>query len=206
MIDSFEAYKLYLALKLHFTEDGYDITESRKVNASKSSFQGKGIERAIQRVVRKYPKIQFLEYIVANIVAGDKYGGLFSTEGDTTYLAWQKRIESLAYMYEQELLSLSEFVAPIASPLHRNIVELFNCNGGYPPILRAYFGKTASLETLTILDKVTRFRDRLDDSLMGDVVWEQTSMLIYKYSPFVSINIPKYTNITYRIFEQESTS
>jgi hypothetical protein len=192
-----ELYRVYLALKLHFTTEKFDIRKTPSIRTADKNFESKGgIRYALQRLVRKYKPVQCIEYLVANFVEGDKYGGAFSSNGERNYLEWQRRNQGLMYLYEQELIALHDLVAG------DSIEELWTYTGEHPPLLKAFFGKTCSLETLVILENQFNFRMFLDHAMPHDPIWKETSHLIHKYNPFVGVNKEIVLAATKRIFEQ----
>lgn len=190
----FLVYKLYLAVKLHFTTDKYDVVESRgRVKASEAAFNQRRDLHGIRRLARKYSSDQVIEFFVANFISGDKWGGIFDQESETTYKAWQARIESLGYRYKQELNKLCEDVDDFDTVL--------DCSHGHPRILKAYLRGDVSLETLVILNSCLPFVDHVSIYLRDDIIWPGVARLIRKYEPFVRFDRHKYTTITSRIIQ-----
>jgi hypothetical protein len=183
-----ELYQLYQALKLHFSKETFDIAVYNIVPVSPTTFAKKGgIKFAMARLAKKYKSIQAIEYLVANFVAGDKYGGVFSKTGEKVYLDWQKRTQSLSYYFKQDLTELRTYADSVQG--------LFDCSNGHPAIIKAYFGKRCSLETLVVFDKLYYLREKLDEELPFDPVWKELSHLIKKYNSFVTFDRIEYTEL-----------
>ena len=196
-MNTFEAYQLYLALKLHFTTENYDIRKTKgKVKASLHALEKKPkVQYQLQKFVKKYNKEEYINYLVANFINGDKWGGMYS-DGSKAYLDWQKTHDSLTYTYQQDIHELSLQVA--------NVQDLWSCEHGHPLLLKAYYGKTCNLETLVILNKLYKFIHIVDEQLVLDPIWNTLSLLIYKYSPFVKIDKEKFTLITQGVLNEAS--
>lgn len=192
---NFEAYQLYLALRLHFTTDNYDIrkTQGRVKASQKTLDKNIKLQFSLKKLKEKYNKEAFINYLVSNFIAGDKWGGVFSEDGEENYFKWQKVQDSLSYTYEQDLLLLN-------SEGINKLTELWNCSNGHPIIMKKYFGKICHLETLVILNKLFKFTDVIDEQLVLDPIWSSVSKLIHKYSPFVKIDKQKFNQITGRVF------
>lgn len=191
----FQVYRLCLAMRLHFTTDKYDIIKFKgKVKTTEESFarQHGDIKMGTLKLARKYPLPEVVNFLVANFVAGAKWGRLFEPEAVTRYKEWQTRIESLSYRYKSEL----EEVIAGSSP-----ASLFDCKNGHPPILKAYLNGSASIETLVILNKVLPFTDKVHTYLHTDIIWPDVHRLIVKYSPFVRIDKHKYSAITKQVIQ-----
>jgi hypothetical protein len=187
-----EAYSIYTALRLHFTTNNYDIRSGVKPRKPKNGVKPK-MQMALEKVLRKYPTTeQYVEYIMSNFLYGDKWGGLYTPEGPDVYLQWTRVQESMTYTYRSDVEKMSLMV--------NSIDELWNCKDGHPLILKLYLGKTCSLETLVILNKLYKFSYVVDEQLLLDPVWSQVSTTLHKYSPFVRIDKDKFSMITSKVF------
>lgn len=176
----FEAYRHFLALKLHFTSENYDYFKyNGKHNATMASFDKRSDKRFFKKLVRK--NINITEYYVANLVNGKEWISQFE---DSVWKEWQARSQSIEYNFindAEKLLTSAE-----------NFDIIFNCNEGtHPKLLKAYLAKKISLETLVILDRLVHYRERFDREIKENYIWPKVSMLIQKYEPFVRVNIVK---------------
>lgn len=187
-----EAYSMYTTLRLHFTTNNFDVRAGIKPKRPKNGVNSK-IGASLQKLIKKYPSTHdFAGYFISNFLEGDMWGGLYSPAGDEVFVEWKRRQESLTYNYQQEIQDLATYVS--------SIEELWDTKNGHPVILRAYFGKICSLETLVILNKLYKFIEGVDEKLGQDPVWIQTSDLSKKYSPFIKINKEKFKMLTEKWF------
>lgn len=187
-MDAFQAYRYYLALKLHFTTDSYDVVKHKgRIKASRDSFMKQ--EHMYKRIVKQYADDEVVNFLISNFVSGDRWGGVFDAESNNTYLSWKKRMESLAYTFKSDMqrvlteLNLTTFDDSVIFDVQKN---------QHPYIIRAYMSKTISIESLVILNKLFGFCDKFDKEIEETLVWPDISRLIRKYSPFVKINKEKY--------------
>ena len=186
----FDTYKTYLALKSHFTKDNYDYHKyCGKVRASVDSFYKRKDRFWFERVSRNKTDKEVLNYFVSNFVMADDPGnlwiGVIQREGDRNYTAWQKRVQSLTYVFKEETNGMfSEF----------KVDESFDCSAGHPPILRKYLAGQISLETFIILERILGFQNKFDKKLQ-DPVWETVSKKMKKYSPFLNIDVFRYKKL-----------
>ena len=176
----FEAYRQFLALKLHFTSEHYDYFKyNGKHNATVASFEKRTDKRFFRRLVKK--NIDLTEYYVANFVNGKEWISQFE---DSVWKEWLARSQSIEYNFindAEKLLTSAE-----------NFDIIFKCDEGtHPKLLRAYLGKKISLETLVIFDRLLHYRKRFDKEIDESYIWPKVSMLIQKYEPFVRVNIVK---------------
>jgi hypothetical protein len=189
----FEVYRYYLALRLHFTTDSYDVIKQQgRVRATKNSFLKRKDLLSINRVAETYSDKDIVNFLVANFVSGDRWGGVFDVEAKDRFQGWKKRIESISYTFKKEI----DKAAAYADKLGITFNQLFYCNHGqHPFIIKMYLRNDISIETLVILNKLNNFTDQLDLDLKDDLVWPDTSRIIKKYSPFLEIKKDKYNEI-----------
>lgn len=196
IMEPFEVYRYYLALRLHFTTDKYDaIKQQGRVRASKQAFLKRKDLLAIRRVAETYSDKDIVNFLVANFISGDRWGGVFDTEAKERFTGWKKRMESLTYTFEKEISKIILFC-------EKNEIEFDDClratNGQHPYIIKMYLRGDVSIETLAILEKVLGFIEHLDKELAGDLLWPDTSRIIKKYLPFLTVDKDKYDRILRR--------
>ena len=186
----FDSYKCYLALKNHFTKESYDYHKyCGKSRATVQSFYKRKDRFWFEKVVRQKTDQEVVDFFVANFVSCSDpqslWIGEIMKEGETRYKEWQKKVQSLSYLFKEEseqMLSSS------------NLEQLFDCSRQHPPILKMFLSGKISLETLVIYDKIFMYGNRFDKKLK-DPVWESVSMKIRKYNPFLNIDVLKFRKI-----------
>jgi len=185
-----DAYRCYLALKNHFTKDKYDYHKYRgKVRATNEAFYKRKDRFWFEKFARQKKDNEVEEFFVSNFIystdPATMWIGEMIKEGEGRYIDWKKKIQSLSYIFKEEVNTLFE---------QNKVNEVFDCSDGHPPILRKYLGGTISLETLVICDSVFDYRKDFDQRL-NDPVWETVSKKMKKYKPFLNIDVPKYKKI-----------
>lgn len=190
-MDEFSVYRFYLALKLHFTTDNYDVIKQQgKVRATKKSLYKRKDISFIKRIATTYNDEEVVNFLIANFVSGDRWGGLFDQQAKETYLLWKKRIESLTYTFTKEIEQCFQYAEDNCISFNSLIFNI--TNNTHPYIIRAYLGNSISIETIVILDQLFDFVSTYDNSLDDKIVWPDISRLIKKYTPFLKIDKEKY--------------
>lgn len=188
----YDVYRSYLALRLHFTTDSYDVIKQQgRVKASKQAFFKRKDLFSIKKISETYSDKEVVDFLVANFVSGDRWGGLFDTDSKSTYVQWKKRMESINYTFNEEL----QLILDYAEKYNQTFDEAFKPVKQHPLILKMYLKNVLSIETLVILNKLNNYVDNLDNLLANDIVWPDVSRIIKKYSPFLNINKEKYESI-----------
>jgi len=186
----FEAYKCYLAMKNHFTKDNYDYIKYRgKVRATNQAFYKRKDRFWFEKFARQKSDKEVEEFFVANFTSCSDpeslWIGEMIKEGEGRYQDWQKKVQSLSYVFKQEAEDLFT---------DNKVDEVFDCSKGHPPILRKYLGGNISLESLVICDRIFGYGKNFDKDL-NDPVWETVSRRVKKYKPFLNINVQRYKKI-----------
>jgi len=196
-MEPFEVYRYYLALRLHFTTDKYDAIEQQgRVKASRHAFLKRNDLLAIRRVAETYSDKEIVDFLVSNFTSGDRWGGVFDLEAKERYMGWKKRIESLSYTFEKEIQKVLH-LCDKNGILFKNCLEA-NTKSQHPYIIKMYLRGDVSIETLVILNQLVNFSNKLDEQLVGDLVWPDVSRIIKKYTPFLGIKKEKYDRILRR--------
>lgn len=187
-LSAFDTYCLYLALKNHFTQKGYDFFKyNGKVTASKDSFMARKDRLHLQRLSRTYSADEMKDFFVANFIKGRTWSvDLLLEEADDTYREYLKRKQSLSYTFANELDNLFSEHKP-------NTV--FKANSGVPPILNFVLSERMSPESFTILDRYTGFSKVLNERLADDFLWQKFNTLPQKLHPFLDYDREKMKTI-----------
>ena len=186
----FETYKTYLAMKQHFTKDKYDYHKyCGRSRATLSAFHKRKDRYFFEKMSRAHPDKEIEDYFVANFVSCKDpetlWIGEIIREGDNNFRQWQKKVQSLSYVFKEDATSLFE---------EQRMDDVFDCSSGHPPILKSYLGGFTSLETMVICDRILGYVKNFDKKLK-DPVWETVSRRIKKYTPFLNINVPRYKKV-----------
>ena len=189
----FDCYRTYLAFKNHFTKDSFDYFKyGGKTKASVTAFNKRKDRYFFEKMSRQKKDGEIVDYFTAIFSQCDDpqkmWIGEIIESGDKNYADWQKKVQSLGYIFKQEMQSLCE---------GKEFNSLFECKSGtHPPIVKEHLKKNISIESLIILDAVIKFKKNLD-KILDDFVWETVSLKIDKYKPFLlnSVRIQNYKKI-----------
>ena len=195
-MDAFEVYRFYLALKLHFTTDKYDVIKQRgKVRASRNAFAKRNDLYSIKKISKTYSDEEVANFLVANFTSGDRWGGVFDAEAGDRYLDWKKKIESLSYNFEQDLDNL----ALDLEEKSKKFEECFSIEkNNHPYIIKCFLRKTITLETLVIIETLVPYLEKFDAEIDDNIIWPDISRMIKKYKPFLKFDKERFDAILRR--------
>jgi hypothetical protein len=196
-MNEYSVYKMYLALKLHFTTDSYDVIANKgRVRASKQAFAKRKDLYSIKKISKTYTDEEVVNFLVSNFVSGDRWGGMFDSEAGERYTDWKRKIESLSYIFKNDLEVISS-EKEVNNIKYDDMFKLYKTE--HPYIIKMFLRKDITLETLVILEKLAPFVSNFDNELSEDLIWPDISRLIKKYKPFLKIDKEKYNGIFTRV-------
>lgn len=181
----FEAFKLYTAIKNHFTTESYDYFKyNGKVRASEHSFETRKDKYMFYKLSKHEDPLLFL---VSNFAENQKVwiGDLFSNDNQSKYNDFLRRRQSLQYTFENDI---------------DNLLEDFDKNfevpsGGYPFLLLLLTRKKISKESFIIIQDCVRFFSKWNKEITDPVLWPQIALNCRKLHPFLSYEKDKYCAI-----------
>lgn len=187
----FDAYKVYLAIKNHFTKNSYDYHKyCGKSRATIKTFYNRKDRFWFEKIARNKTDDEIEKFFVANFVSCNDpqslWIGEIIKEGEVRYTEWQRRIQSLSYLFKEEVGSIFS---------SKNFDDMFKIDGNrHPKILKLHLEGSVSIETMLILDRILAYKKDFDVKLK-DPIWEFTSMRMKKYSPFLNTDVFRYKKI-----------
>ena len=200
MYGGFEVFKLYLAVKLHFTTDTYDYEEyGGKVNCKLETFTKRNDRYFFHKLSNRYNERDILDYFVANFTLNSNkwIGNLIQNDGRDIYLDFKKRKESFGYHFRSDLVAISNDFTNRGLSFD----DGFLCSGGqHPRLLRLLIQKRASFQTIVALNHFLSFTKNWDKEITENVVWPKISSTIAKLKPFVKFNTTECKLIMKEVF------
>ena len=185
-MEAIEAYRIYLAIKNHFTLDTYDYFKyNKKTKVTLDSFLKRKDKIFFTKLGNR--KDKYLEdFLVANFLYQTNIwvGELLSDECEERYKDWKRKQESLSYHFKNEIVFLQDFSVKEFNTLFESV------NGDHPKIIKMFLRKEISIETLAILDDILKFIHK-SDKTVHDPIYKEVSKLCKKYQPFLNYDKAK---------------
>jgi len=202
-VTGFEAYKLYVSLKQHFSlhnDYNYVKYNGKLNNITVKAYESRS-DRYFFEALGKRKSKDLLQYYVANFAhyGSDEVwiGDLHSKESEDVYHHWQKRVQSLSYIFEEDLKEVNEFL--IARGL--GFDRLFEVEDGeHPIIFRFVQQRMIEVESYIIMDKILGFSQRIAKKIRDSYIFPSEQYRYDRYAEFLNLNSEKYTKIMKEIF------
>ena len=189
-MDGYKAYKYYLALKLHFSKDSYDIFSTRgSVKYSREQFDKRNDKMLYEAFSKKYPNDKdMIQFLVSNIAYGNESPIYDMDESTKFYNDWIKRKESITKVISDDLTIIINDAERNSYKKESVLDFTFNQQ---PSILSLYLGKRISLETVSILDEFIDLFSLWKQSGFIMTCWESEIRRIHKAIKFIKYDVDR---------------
>ncbi len=193
MMDPFDSYKLYNALKLHF-ETNYDAVKYNfKSNVTPQSFFKRKDKYFFAKLAKKYNG-ELKDFYISQFINTEKYiGDMMDKDAEENYAKFKKNKESIHRVFSVDINILNE--------QEKQFDLLFKSeNGQVPLVVKLWMQEEISLETVVILNSIFGFIERESDNISDTIMWPDIKRLIEKYNPFVYFNRDKCMKLLTNVF------
>lgn len=184
--EGFDAYTLYLAIKLHFYSKNYDFVKynGKVKSANLNSFLKRKDKYFFGKLYKEYGQ-NLQDFYISNLCNKDTWvGDLLSEECDRTYKEWKSKIQRLTYLFDTEMHDLL---------LEQDLNSILNVeNGQHPILLKKLLAKSISLETVCILDDILDFTEVWKETIEENIVYPSIHTKITKYKTFLNYDQKKF--------------
>jgi hypothetical protein len=200
-VDGFKAYKYYIAIKLHFSKDSFDVFKNRgAVKGTREAFSARNDRYMFEKLARKYPvDKEIIQYFVANFAYGSDSVVYSQEEAESNLLEWTRRKESITKIFSDDCGTI--LMDAYKKKLKEESIINFTSNQ-YPSILTLYLGKQITLETLRILDDFNPVVDNWKNNSSMLLLWENEIRRVEKARGFVKYDAQRVQSI-YQSFKEE---
>ena len=187
MTEAYDAYKMYLGLRLHFNQINYDyIRYNGAVNCSKDSFMQRSDRYFFHKMGKKYNG-ELEPFLVSNFTevpnANPKW--LTSDEASENYSKWKKNQQSITRVFDQDLKKCLDIYDSFG------IMFLTESKNKHPPIVKLIQQKKISTGSAVILDHYLNWIDYVEREVDDEWIWPRLRDMLRKCQPFIKFNEDK---------------
>jgi len=189
-VDGFKAYKYYIAIKLHFTKDSFDVFTNRgSVKGTREAFNARNDRYIFEKLARKFPVDRdIIQYYVSNFAYGNEGVVYDLAEAEENYAEWNKRKQSITKIFADDLSKI--LMDAYKRKIKESSIINFTLNQ-YPSILNLYLGKQIGIETLRIIDDFENLLGTWKQHSSMLLLWENEIRKVEKIRGFVKYDKDK---------------
>jgi len=200
-MDGFKAYKYYMAIKLHFTTEKYNVFETRgHVKGTREAFNSRNDRYIFEKLAQKYTDDKdMIQFFVSNFAYGNDTAIYGNGEADELYVDWQKRKQSITKCFIDDLANVMNMC-----DVHKfNTDGIFkNVDGDLPVLTSMFLSGKISIETLRIIDDLEPFISTWQNDPMMQIVLGDKLLRVQKLKGFVKYDKEKVTKV-FNHFKEE---
>lgn len=203
-MDGFKTYRYYLAIKLHFTTDKFDVFQNRgNVKGTREAFTARNDRYIFEKLALKFDHDKdIIQFFVSNFAYGNGSAIYAGKEADDSYIEWLRRKQSITKVFIDDLAQMLTYIEK--NKLKHTAIFEFTENE-YPVALKLFIGGKISIETLRILDDFYPIIHKWKDNNSIKYIWEDEMRRIIKLTGFVKYDKIKIKKI-FDHFTEEITS
>lgn len=196
-MEPFDCYKEYVAIKTHFHAEKFDYFKHRKRKVSYETFKKRNDHFLFIKLAKNFKDDEIVKFFVANFVDDENMwiGEALDTQAEIRYTEWTKRIQSMSYVFGNEIDKLFEE--------QENFEDWFKVpEGQHPLLLKLVIAKYISIETFSILNMLLNFIPDWDKRISEKYVWPSFRNKVLKYTPFLEVDKTKFRSILRKKIQQ----
>jgi hypothetical protein len=183
-VDGFKAYRYYLAIKLHFTTDKFNVFENRgNVRGSREAFNARNDRYIFEKIARKFSSDRdIVQFFVANFAYSTEPAIYAGQEAEDSLFEWSRRKQSISRIFIDDLANILNYVE--INKLPTSCIFDFQ-NNEYPVALKLFLGKKISIETLAIINELDHVVEHWISNPTVQHIWGNELLRIKKLTGFV---------------------
>jgi len=200
-MDGFKAYRYYLAIKLHFTSEKFNVFENRgNVKGTREAFTARNDRYIFEKLANKYnDDREIIQFFVANFAYGNESAIYEGQQAEENLVEWIKRKQSITQRFIDDLATILTHTEVNRLPQ----TSIFNfIDSAYPVTLELFVGGKISIETLRIIDDFYPIISKWQDNTSIKYIWNQELLRIKKLTGFVKYDRIKAEKIFSHFMEE----
>jgi|TARA_E500000178_G_C16833490_1_gene667151 Zn-dependent M32 family carboxypeptidase len=178
-VTGLQAYQIYNALKLHYTDEKFDAYKYNfKVRVSPRTFDSLRYRYTFEKLGAKHDQDYIIDYITSNMIENVMW--IHDMTKDN-YDKREARLQSITYRLKKDLAQFQDFN------------KMCECIHGNNLLIDAFIQEEVSLETVSIIDSLVNFIKPLLPKLIDPLQMKRArAVLAMKYkSSLTKINMKK---------------
>lgn len=198
-MNGYEAFKIYQAVRLHFT-GSYDYFKyGGKTKATQEGFERRKDKYLFHKVARLYNDDEMHLFFAVNFTKRDSktwINGLLGEEASEVYDQWKAWQMERVINFTNDLKTISEYI----EKNNTSFVNIIRCKDGqFPDLLTLQMQGEISLDSLVILNYYMKLMEAWNEKIDDDFIWTEYYKKAQKYTPFFFsyglFNVPAYEQI-----------
>ena len=187
MTDAYDAYRMYLGLRLHFNSKSYDyVRYNGSVNCTKDSFMRRSDRYFFHKMGKKYNG-ELEPFLVSNFVSNESVNPKWLTgdQASENYNKWKKNQQSITRIFDQDLKKCLDIYDSFG------IMFVTESRNSHPPIVKMIQAGKIEIQSVIILDHYLNWIDYVEREVDDEWIWPRIRDMLRKCQPFIKFNETK---------------
>ena len=187
MTDAYDAYRMYLGLRLHFNSKSYDyVRYYGSVNCTKDSFMKRTDRYFFHKMGKKYNG-ELEPFLVSNFVSNESVNPKWLTgdQASENYNKWKKNQQSITRIFDQDLKKCLDIYDSFG------IMFVTESRNSHPPIVKMIQAGKIEIQSVIILDHYLNWIDYVEREVDDEWIWPRIRNMLRKCQPFIKFNETK---------------
>ena len=187
MTDAYDAYRMYLGLRLHFNSKSYDyVRYNGSVNCTKDSFMKRSDRYFFHKMGKKYNG-ELEPFLVSNFVSNESVNPKWLTgdQASENYNKWKKNQQSITRIFDQDLKKCLDIYDSFG------IMFVTESRNSPPPIVKMIQAGKIEIQSVIILDHYLNWIDYVEREVDDEWIWPRIRNMLRKCQPFIKFNETK---------------
>ena len=192
-----------MAIKLHFTNDEFNVFENRgRVKGTRDTFNARNDRYIFEKLATKYPTDkEIIQFFVSNFAYNADTAIYEGKEAEDNLVVWTKRKQSITQVFIDDLATI---ITHIETNRDNSPLFFFD-HGEYPLILKLYIGGKITIETVKIIDDIHPMVETWSNHPIAKFMHGAEFLRIKKLTGFIKYDRIKLHDI-FKHFLEEVTS
>ena len=184
MTDAYDAYRMYLGLRLHFNSKSYDyVRYNGSVNCTKDSFMKRSDRYFFHKMGKKYNG-ELEPFLVSNFVSNESVNPKWLTgdQASENYNKWKKNQQSITRIFDQDFKKCLDIYDSFG------IMFVTESRNSHPPIVKMIQAGKIEIQSVIILDHYLNWIDYVEREVDDEWIWPRIRNMLRKCQPFIMFN------------------
>ena len=205
-MDGFKAYRYYMAIKLHFTTDKFNVFENRgNIRGTREAFNARNDRYIFEKLARRFGDDKsIVQYFVSNFAYNSENSIYSGAEADENYTKWQRIKQSISKTFIDDLVVILNLYEKERASKEQvfKFSDWQSKSEEYPLVLRLFIGSKINIETIAILHELTDIVTDWENNDSVKYIWDNEFRRIKKLTGFVKYDKIKLEKVLNHFIEE----
>lgn len=197
-MDGFRAYKYYMALKLHFTNEKFNVFTNRgRLRGKRATFESRNDRGLFERLARDYAdERQCISMIASNMMYGH-FEVVYDLEQCVdNFEQYQRRKQSITNVFTNDCQAIAD----------AGVAYTSNSSKKFHDIVQLHLAGKVTTETLSILNDFDQLIDQARSDSCMSTLFGDLLLRIKKSQGFVKYNKSRLTPAYLNLLEETAST